>query len=224
MDLAALQKQIIAHPLFQKLSTVVENNAWHHNESVYDHSLKTAQIAKERLTADFIKNPTAKKYFQTLITKEIHGTSLGNLMYLIALLHDCGKILTYFEGNGPKPILMTTPVGNTSCPGHDYWGGRLVIPVILKDISLPADAKQFIGEVIKIHDTFNDGFFLTRKDWPLASVIENIKALANGYYEEALFNIYCDNYTADPSKDSIKKIEAVFNDPTFYEKRKYILP
>ncbi len=220
-----LQEQIIVHPLFQKLTGIIENYpGYHDNESTYDHLLKTADVAKQILDGSFITNSQAKEKFLQLVDQKIHGTKLRTIMLITALLHDCGKLLLYKEDTETKPLRMGTTEGNTPMPGHPFWGGRIVVPAILKDLPLTSSAKQMIADVIKVHDAYAEPYFTSKKDWSLAAIISDIKSGATGYYEEALFNQYCDCYSAEAFSLGKGIIEKVFNDPSFYNKRKYILP
>lgn len=219
-----LQEQIINHPLFQKLKVVVENNTYHDHETVYDHLVKTAKIATEQLDGHFITNPQAKEKFLELVNQKLYGTDLKTIMILTALLHDVGKFLVYSEGDKTKPINMQKPNGNTSAPGHPFWGGRIVVPEILKEVELSTAAKQMIADIVKVHNAYEEPYFTDRKDWTLQQLISDIKSEATGYYEEALINLYFDCYKAEPFSFAKSQIEKVLNDPTFYDKRKYMLP
>jgi hypothetical protein len=224
MDLQTLQNTIISHPLFQKLKTVEEHfPGYHDHESVYDHLLKTAKIATEQLDGHFITNASAKEKFLELVNQEIHGTDLKTIMVLTALTHDVGKLLVYTEGNQTKPLRIEKSDGITSMPGHPFWGGRIVVPEILKEIELSVSAKQMIADVVKVHNAYEEPYFTNRKEWAIEELISDIKSGATGYYEEALFNLYCDCYTAPAFVFAKGQIEKVFNDESFYDKRMYKL-
>lgn len=220
-----IEKQIISHSLFQKLKDVIENYpGYHDHESTYDHLLKTARIAKEQIDGHFITNTEAKEKFIELVNQKLHGTDLKSIMILTALVHDVGKILLYTEGGETKTLAMLDEKGNTPMPGHPFWGGRIVVPEILKNIELSTGAKQMIADLVKVHDAYAEGYFASKKDWALEAIISDIKSGAIGYYEEALFNQYCDCFDSPGFAEDKKTVEQIFNNPTFYNKRKYILP
>lgn len=225
MNIHQLQDQIITHPLFQKLTDIVENYpGYHDHETTYDHLLKTAKIAVENIDGHFIASKEAKEKFLALVNQEIHGTTLATIMILAALLHDCGKLLLYTERGETKPLRIVDSQGFTPMPGHPFWGGRIVVPEILKNIALTSAAKQMIADVVKVHDAYAEPYFQSKKDLPLVDIISDIKSGATGYYEEALFNQYCDCYNAAPFAFGKKLIEEIFNSSSFYDKRRYILP
>ena len=93
-----LIEKIIRNPLFLRLKNVVENNAWHDHEDVYSHSVKTKDIARREISGDFITNPQAKKLFQQFTNEDFNGMKRADIMILIALTHDIGKILYVKEG------------------------------------------------------------------------------------------------------------------------------
>ena len=47
---------------------------------------------------------------------------------------------------------------------------------------------------------------------------------AQGFYKEALFNIYCDCSGAKAFEYAKSKIEGLFDDPKLYTTRKYFIP
>src|SRR5258706_8179154 len=155
---------------------------------------------------------------------DIHSMKLNDVVVLTALLHDCGKILSFSEGESIEDINMKKNNGQTSCPGHEYWGGKIVVPEILNEIDIPHGVKKFISECVKVHDTFSKPYFDPKKDWTIQEIIYDIKSRANGYYEEALFNIYCDCNASPAFVEGIALIREIFNEPSFYIKRKYLLP
>lgn len=216
---------IISHPLYEGLKNVIETiDGMHDHEPVYDHCIKTSKIAREQITGGFITNRIAQEKFSSWMQEDFHGITKGERAVLTALLHDCGKIL-YFEENGrSRSINVQKENGQTSCPGHEYWGGRLVVPELLKDIPIASEAKRLISEVVKVHGTFGTEYFKGKENWSAQDLIFDMKSRANGYYEESLFNVYCDCHTAPGFQKAKKQIEGVFSDPTFYIKRKYFPP
>lgn len=219
-NLDSITEQIINNPLFLKLKNVIENNPWHDHESVYNHLIKTHKTAKEQITANFITDKNAKKLFLDFINQESDEVKIKDLMLITALIHDIGKILYYKEENHEKPLRHESPNGITKMPGHEYWGSTIV-PNLLKNTGLSEKNIQRIANVIRLHDTFNDNYLANFLN--IEELIEDIKARAEGLYKEALFNIYCDVFTAKPSENSIKRIVEIFNNPYLYSPREYFI-
>lgn len=215
--------KIIQNPLFLQLKDVVENNIYHNHEDVYSHSLKVKNTAQREIKADFITNPDAKKRFLEFVEEDFYGYKRADIMILVALLHDIGKILQVKEGGTIRSLLVTNEEGITSCPGHEYWGSTIVSE-ITKDLSLPRETVEYIANVIKLHDTFNAQYWLDRKDWTMDTLLNDVKSRAEGLYKEALFNIYCDCFTAAPFQSAKEVIVKIFNEPKLYERREYVIP
>lgn len=215
--------KILENPLFLKLKNVIENNPYHDNQDVYSHSIKTYETAKKLITGDFIENSKARQLFLEFINEDYEGAKRQDLMLITSLIHDIGKILYYKEDEKEKSIRHINTEGKTRLPGHEYWGSTIV-PELLKDSDLSEKVIQRIAQVVRLHDTFNEGYFKGAENWDLETLIDDIKARAEGLYVEALFNILCDNYNA-PVYDSAKKriIGEVFNSPSLYEKREYFV-
>lgn len=221
-NLDTIVEKIINSPLFLKLKGVVENSPWHDNESVYDHLLKTYEIAKREINGEFITNLEAKKLFLEFVNAPFGNLKTGDVMLIIALVHDIGKILYYKDENQEKPLRQENQNGTTRMPGHEYWGST-IIDKILKGVGLDNNIVEKIAKVVKLHDTFNEGYFGGVADWPIDVVVDDVKARAEGLYKETLFNIYCDVFTAKPSQNSITKIIEIFNQPSLYSPREYFI-
>lgn len=217
-----LVEKIIKNHLFLRLRAVVENNSYHDHEDVYSHAIKTKNIALKEINADFIANPKARKSFIDFTDEDFHGMKRADVMILVALLHDIGKILFVKEVNKTRPLMVIDESGVTLCPGHEYWGSTIVAEV-LKDFLLPKEVVDYIATVIKLHDTFNARYFEVRQNWTWDALINGVKSRAEGFYKEALFNIYCDCFTAAPFQQSKEMVVKIFNEPKLYERRKYVL-
>lgn len=222
MMIDVLIEKIVQNSLFLKLKGVIENNAYHSNEDVYSHAIKTKNIALKELSGNFITNPEAKNSFLKFVNEEHNGFKRADLMVLIALLHDIGKILSVKEGSMTRPLMISKIAGITACPGHEYLGAA-ILGLVLKSLSLKIELLSYIGGVIRLHDTFNAEYWAERKDWSMDLLINDVKSSAEGLYKEALFNIYCDCFTADIFKNAKEMIIKVFNEPLLYERREYVI-
>lgn len=222
MDLNTLISKIISNPIFLKLKNVVENNGYHDHETVYDHLIKTKDIAKREIAADFITNPEAKKLFLQFINEDFQGMRRAEIMTLIALLHDIGKILTVKEGNNIRSIVVTDSSGMTSIPGHEYWGSTIVTDT-LQGLTLDPEVITYIANVVRLHDTFGEVYFNVRKDWSMETLLNDTESRAEGLYKEAMFNQYCDCFTAKPFEYGKEMLIKLFNQPGLYIKREYVI-
>ncbi len=217
-----LIEKIILDPLFLKLKDVIENNPSHNHERVYDHLIKTRDIAQREISGEFIISPEAKKLFLEFVNEDLYGMKRADIMILIALLHDVGKILSVKEGDNLHPILVTNSSGITFLPGHEYWGSTIV-EEFLKEFSLDPQTIKYISNVIRLHDTFGTSYWDSKKDWKIDFLINDVKSRAEGFYKEALFNIYCDCFTAKPFQFSKEMIVKIFNEPNLYIGREYVI-
>ncbi len=222
MNLDKVIENIISSHLFLKLKDVVENNPWHDNETVYDHLLKTYNIARQQIKGEFIENKEAKKLFLEFVNSEFENTKLSDIMLITAILHDCGKLLYYKEGEIEKSLRHVNELGIVRMPGHEYFGSTIVIN-FLKDTGINNKIIERIAKVIRLHNTFSDGYLMGMENWKIEEVVDDVKARAEGLYKEALFNIYCDVYTAKPSRNSIKRIIEIFDQPQLYIPREYFI-
>ncbi len=223
MNLDELVKKITNTPEFLCLKKVVENNPYHDREDAYSHSLATYQIAQNNIKGEFITNSEAKKLFEEFLNERVTGWRKEDLLILIALLHDFGKSLFFEENGQTESILSIKPNGDTQCSGHEYWGS-VFVKDFLKQFGLPQEVIEYISTIIRLHDSLSTDYFNPKLDWPIELIIKDLKSRAEGFYKEALFNVYCDNFKAENLFDSAKKIiEQIFSNPFSYTPRRYTL-
>lgn len=215
--------QIIKHPYFLKLKTVIENNAYHDHQPVYDHLLKTKSLAEEKITGKFITDIKTRQLFLDFTNQTVGNVSRKDILIIVALIHDIGKCLIFQENTKKQSINITLPDGTTICPGHEYQGSRLV-PALLHKLSLPSKVVSYIANCVRLHDTFSSEYLLSRQNWPIDLLISNVKTRGEGLYKETLFNVYCDCFTAQPFQFALPMIEQIFNHPSLYTKITYLTP
>ncbi len=220
-DLEDSLSKITKHPIFIKQKEIIEKNSYHDNQSVYDHALQTADIAKREISGNFILNPEAKNQFNNFLESNLLGIKKKDSLVIAALIHDIGKVYSFKE-NGKVYPLLSTLNGATNIPGHEYLGSKLT-PQLLSLLDLPREVVEEISNIVRLHDTFNAQYFANKADWNLDEIVNDVKAKAEGFYLEVLFIRYCDCYEAKPFQDAKKAIEKIFNNPLLYTKREYLV-
>lgn len=203
-DVDVIVEKIKQNKDFLKLKEVIENNAYHHNESVYDHLVKTYGIAKEQINVDLITNPESRSLFESYVSVEIEGIRKKDLMMIFSLIHDIGKLKVKTEIQSD---------GTTRLPNHEYEGSLIVGDVVegFPDIIL-----KYLANCVRLHGLFNN----TWNENPNSSAeefISIIKPKSEGILVELIFNSYCDCYTAKPFQPAIPLIHEIFNLPKTFE-------
>ncbi len=204
---------------FLRLKKVIEDNSYHNKEPVYNHSIKTYNIAQREIAATFISNAEAKEKFNNYINQEISGIKKKDLMMIFALTHDIGKMIV-FDDNGEKfHINQKIEEGTTLANGHDYWGS-LIIESVLENTNLSKDAIEFLSKCIRLHNTFNS-CWRQYKNLGANRVLEEMKRVSENIHVELIFNGYCDCYSALPFQEAIPLIHEIFNNPKAYSQLKH---
>lgn len=219
-ELTQLQEKIIAHPYFQKTKTVIENNVCHPNESVSDHLLATAKRAEEAVTGEFITDKKAQDLFRNWLKEEHIGIQTKEIVFLVALLHDIGKIMVYEENGRQTSINEKQKDGQTRAFGHEYWGGA-VAQEILIDVGTKPELAKYIANLVKLHDTFT--FSDVDKEKTTAEYIALVKAKGRGFEKEILFNTYVDLAVCSLFENWIQIVKQLFSSETLYQKRRYFV-
>jgi len=125
-------------PEFYKLKDVVENNPWHNQEPVFDHTLSVlANLEK------IIQN--LKKETKQTLNKIIEKNSRKNLLKFAALLHDIGK----------KETIVSLDSDVRRCPNHEKVGAKKV-EEMLKRFSLPRKEAKIITGIVRNHGIIHD--------------------------------------------------------------------
>ncbi len=119
-------------PNFIEMKKCIENNPWHENISVFDH---TIHVLKELNKLIRYSNKKIKKY----LDKKINTCSKRDLLFLGTLFHDIGKIETLGRDRGI-----------TSCVNHEEIGGSK-IPVILEKFKMSKKEKEIVIDIVRHH-------------------------------------------------------------------------
>lgn len=201
---ADIQK-IIQNPLFLRLKDIIENNAFHNHESVFDHLVKTKDIAFREINGNFITNPDAKKLFLGFVNEKMDGRKRGDLMILAALLHDVGKLET------PQVIVDCM----TQAPGHEAKGGEIV-PRFLEGLSLTDKQIEYISKIVGTHNAFQEEYLSQRGNLPIQDIVNDMKSKPDGLYIESMFNNFCDVYDAEPFQPYKDLVIKIFSEPKLY--------
>ncbi len=223
MDLENIISKIIQNRLFLRLKNVVENSPFHDHEKVYDHLIKTKDIAQREIKGKFITNLDAKKLFLEYVNQDFDGCKRAEIMIIAALLHDIGKILYVKQRGFCRSIKITDSQEQTTIPGHEYWGSTIA-DNFLNEFKLTSEQIKYISSIIRLHDCFQGPYFPSKTDWNLEKIINDIKSRAEGMYIESMFNNFCDVYNSIPFQSYKETVINIFNNPSLYEPREYIIP
>ncbi|PIV65331.1 MAG: hypothetical protein COS09_00090 [Candidatus Nealsonbacteria bacterium CG01_land_8_20_14_3_00_12] len=124
-------------PEFYELKEIVENNPWHNNDSVLNHTISLLKELEE-----LIKKPNDK--IKVYLDKKINTHSREKLLFLAALLHDIGKKETYKK---EKDI--------TECLRHEEVGA-IKLKTILPRFDLSENEREFVIKLVRNHGFFHE--------------------------------------------------------------------
>lgn len=135
----------------EKLKNTFENNEWHKNQNVLDHTLKVFSLLDKIFELDLKyldKITSFQKKVENYLYENIgNENSRRNMLKVAALFHDISKPLT----------LQTDKLGGTTCPNHAVESAKLFSKI--ENINLNSKEKEYVIKIIKYHhtaDTFID--------------------------------------------------------------------
>ncbi|MFH0987875.1 MAG: HD domain-containing protein [Parcubacteria group bacterium] len=119
-------------PEFYELKEVIENNPWHKNETVFDHTISVLTALNKVL-----------KNLDSIATKhlneQIDGATKKDLLKIATLLHDIAKGETIVKKKDAD-----------TCPGHEAMGAKKA-QKILSRLRFTARQVKFICDIIENH-------------------------------------------------------------------------
>lgn len=121
-------------PEFYELRDVIENNVWHNNDSVFNHTLNVLEKLEELL-----KNVKGK--IANYLNQKIKNYTRKDLLFLATLFHDIAKKET-IEIKGEFTFI----------PEHKHERqGAIKVKSILPRFELSEDEKDLIVQIIGYH-------------------------------------------------------------------------
>lgn len=126
-------------PYLNQLIGTIENNIWHLNDDVYDHSLAVVRELLVAIDFSFIKDTNTRFLLEKYLGKDlVPGKSFFTSLLVAAFLHDIGK----------KDTLVVLENGQTSCTGHEAKGALITSSILPKfeELNLP----EFIHRTTRI--------------------------------------------------------------------------
>lgn len=168
-------------PELYRLNEVVESQDWHDDQSVFDHSIKTAQAIDSIAEFDFLESE-ARQFLRNYLDEMIGTHTRLELLKFAALFHDIGKNETLYH----------KPNGDTSCPSHAVIGG-IDIAIILTRVTLSHDERIYIRKLIAEHLLPSDIIEVGINNKTLdRQILRRIEKCCAGYTIEAIVLSYAD--------------------------------
>lgn len=144
-------------PEFYELEKIIENNPYHNNESVFNHTL-SALTELEKLFEKI--NKRVKNY----LAQKVDFHSRRELLFFAAVFHDIGKKETLKIENNI-----------TKCPKHEKMSVEKLRKIIPR-FDLSEKEKEIVIETIKNH-----GFFHDALNYPKENLDKKIKEFQETY-------------------------------------------
>lgn len=119
-------------PEFFELKNFIENNGWHNNDSVFNHTLTVLEELEKLLK-------TINNKINSYLNQKIDNYTKKDLLFLGTLFHDIAKSDSFVESDE-----------STSCLKHEELGGEKV-KSILNRFDLSDREKGIVVRIVKYH-------------------------------------------------------------------------
>jgi UTP:GlnB (protein PII) uridylyltransferase len=177
-------------PEFYRLKTVIENNDWHDNQNVFDHTLNVMKEILKILKLDFIKDKKLRVKIIHTLNSKIENYSRRGLLFFATLLHDIAKVET----------LQINESKRTSCPNHETEGSLKVGQIGLR-FGLGKDDILFVKEIVRAHGIPHTTIDIKKDKDTLLKDFEKIKNNYPKIYLELLLLAMADTLGSDLEKN-----------------------
>ena len=199
-DLANVVEGVVRLSGVQRLSGLIEKNAYHDSEDVLEHMAKVFANSQELLEFNFIKSSSLKKKYKTYLGRVVAKDgkySRGDLLLLASGIHDVGKGVE--KEKGITYLQVIDESGNTESTGHEHAGAQLVRN-LLEHTDLISSEVEFVQSIVKLHDMFSEKFCSANLKKNMQQDIEIIQN-THPLYLELLLHIVADNHGAEVYKE-----------------------
>jgi len=126
-------------PELYELKKTTQNNKWHNNDSVFDHTLAVLENLEEDIK-------TASPVVRACLRQKVSDSTRKEILFLAALFHDIAKKEALAEEDG-----------KTTFKGHEKLGSGKVKNV-LDRFDLSEKEKSRVADIIENHDAIHKIF------------------------------------------------------------------
>lgn len=178
-------------PILKKLSSIIENTPWHLNQSVLDHTVAVLSAFEKLEKKGFVDLPESDK-LQAYFSQKIAGISKSELIIMVMIFHDAGKVYTLVENTE----------GNRSCPGHEIVSVGIAKKA-LKKTTLKEIHQEWVLKAISMHGQIHNliDTKIGRND---NEFLEKSKEVLGAQILDLLVFYYCDILGGDLEKTNKK--------------------
>jgi len=131
-------------PEIYELDKTIENNLWHKECTVFEHTIQVMKNLEEALKLKWFNEQQKLEICKTLKSRiDLHTKK--DLLKLAALLHDIGKAAS----------LLKDSEGNTRYPAHEIFGANIA-PDFSVRFNLSKKEESYIKRIIEYHGLIVD--------------------------------------------------------------------
>ncbi len=175
-------------PEFYLLSGTIENDLWHQNQNVYEHTVRVIFNLERLLDLDFLPNKARVK-LKIYLNERIDHHLRKDLILISTFLHDMAK----------KDTRVIDASGKTSCPAHEVIGGTKVSN-FSKRFELTHNEEEIVKKTVSQHALVYDFYHLRHKFTELSRIFELYSTVIGSCQVELVLLFYSDILGSDGNK------------------------
>jgi UTP:GlnB (protein PII) uridylyltransferase len=170
-------------PEVYALSETLENNSWHNNQNVFEHTVSVLKNLEQLIKLWCQEKPWLKIYLE----QPYYRYSRQHLLVVATILHDIAKPQT----------LIVNEEGLTSCPGHERIGSTLALAFFERFV-LDDVGQILVNRIVRDHDFPGAIVALAEADAKVAT--QYLKEFARHYCIELLLLSVADAWGCNGAK------------------------
>jgi putative nucleotidyltransferase with HDIG domain len=166
-------------PELNLLKEVIEDNKWHNNQLVYDHTISVFKELQLLLKLNVIDEKEQEEAVSKHLDEKIGNHARRNLLLIAALLHDIGK----------RNTMKVNPDGSTTFPGHEEKGAGM-INSFSRQLGLNPNDIEFVKTLVLLHGETHKAVGSCTKN--RKSKLDDIRKKFRGQFLELLLLCWAD--------------------------------
>ncbi len=216
-----IMKHLYLTPEVRNLSSIVENNKYHSNQSSLNHTVEVVSNLEKALEFEHVEQGVIKNRLNKYFSEAVGRHKRKDLLRFAAVLHDIGKGMVHVDDKGEiVPVLQYKENGDTTAKKHAKVGAEKADDILLHT-DLWNEDRHYVCKVIKSHmELFNVLENLPGSSNP-EKIYEKARAKLGKLYLDVLLHTKAD-YLGSKKREDFEEKEFKIYGKTYANQAEFI--